>query len=167
MTDLLKALREAALHPTKTLTIEENNSINPINYSTIPLPHIILNSGPDDKIDHVYRVRNRVRFADLEALYPKGTFNEDIRQKMIGEDKTDILEIVCRDYSVKNEEAYLFYAICMTPEEIEAQRKSFARAEMGFGSDADEAAYRAALDANGTEELARLDAEAEERMKRR
>jgi hypothetical protein len=27
---------------------------------------------------------------------------------------TDVLEVVCRDYSLKNQEAYLHYAICMT-----------------------------------------------------
>ena len=52
----------------------------------------------------------------------------------------------------------------MTPEQqasmLIAQRQSWVRAELGFGSDADEAAYRSA-DADGR---VRLDAAAAERM---
>jgi len=39
------------------------------------------------------------------------------------------------------------------------------RGEAGFGSDEDEAEYRAAVEAGDTEEIARLDAEAEERVR--
>lgn len=56
----------------------------------------------------------------------------------------------------------------MTPEErmlmIAEQRKSFVRGQIGMGSDADEAAYAAALEAGDTETLARLDAESQARM---
>ncbi len=56
----------------------------------------------------------------------------------------------------------------MTPAEQarmrQRQRRSFVRAEIGFGSDADEAAYRAALARGDTEEMARLDAESKERI---
>ena len=57
----------------------------------------------------------------------------------------------------------------MTPEEREAehraQARSFVIAEAGFGSDADEAAYRDALSRKDTETLARLDAKSAERMR--
>lgn len=52
----------------------------------------------------------------------------------------------------------------MTEAEIAAQRDSFVRAEMGFGSDADEAAFRAALEAGDTEALSRLEAASQARM---
>lgn len=52
----------------------------------------------------------------------------------------------------------------MTPEEIRAQRRSFVVAEAGFGSDADEAAYRAAYDAGDKTEIERLDFESGLRM---
>lgn len=56
----------------------------------------------------------------------------------------------------------------MAPEEREAmlksQRESFVRAEAGFGSDADEAAYRKALEEGDTETLERLNAEADGRV---
>jgi hypothetical protein len=56
----------------------------------------------------------------------------------------------------------------MTPAERramwDAQRRGYVRAEAGFGSDADESAYRAAHARGDTEALARLDAESEARM---
>lgn len=52
----------------------------------------------------------------------------------------------------------------MTPEERDAQCRSFVRGQLGFGSDADEAAYRDALAKGDTPALARLEAEAQARM---
>lgn len=49
---------------------------------------------------------------------------------------------------------------------IEAQRQSFARAEAGFGSDANEAAYARALRMGDIVALGRLDAEARARIAR-
>lgn len=48
----------------------------------------------------------------------------------------------------------------MTDEEIEAQKLSYARAEAAFGSDAAEAAYRAAVMKGDKTEIKRLDDEA-------
>ncbi len=57
----------------------------------------------------------------------------------------------------------------MTPAErarmMKQQRRSWARAEAGFGSDADEAAYRAALEAGDAATISRLNAEAEARVR--
>lgn len=49
---------------------------------------------------------------------------------------------------------------------VEPQRQSFARAEAGFGSDADEAAYERALRMGDKETIGRLDAEARARVAR-
>jgi glutamyl/glutaminyl-tRNA synthetase len=51
-------------------------------------------------------------------------------------------------------------------EMIRKQAESFVRAEAGFGSDADEAEYAKALHDGDTEKLARLNAEAAERVLR-
>ena len=51
-----------------------------------------------------------------------------------------------------------------TPQEIAAQRRFFVRAEMGFGSDRQEAEYEAAVVAGDQEKIARLDREAQVRM---
>lgn len=53
----------------------------------------------------------------------------------------------------------------MTEEEVRVQRDSFVRAQIGFGSDADEAAYRAALDAGNAREIELHEAASQLRMK--
>lgn len=53
-----------------------------------------------------------------------------------------------------------------TDAELRAQRRSYVAGEAALGSDADEAAYRSALDRGDKAEIARLDAEAEKRRQR-
>ena len=99
---------------TGVLCVEEGDSINPVTFSAIPLPHVVLDTGPDDKIDHVYRERKKVKFDHLQIMYPNGKFNDQVLSFMGSGRETTVLEVVCRDYSKKNQEAYLHYAICMT-----------------------------------------------------
>lgn len=103
---------------TGVLAVEEGDSINPVVFAAVPLPHVVLDTGPDDRIDHVFRERKKVRFADLEILYPKGTFDQSVTSRMKGDDTTTVLEVVCRDYDLRNEEGYYHYAICMETETI-------------------------------------------------
>ena len=109
---------------TGVLVCEEGDAINPIRFSAIPLPHVILDTGPDDRIDHVFRERKQIRFDQLQLLYPNGTFNDEIMSLMNNQsDKTTtVLEIVCRDYKRQNEDAYIHYAICMTTKSVIMRR---------------------------------------------
>ena len=54
----------------------------------------------------------------------------------------------------------------MTESELAAQKASYARGEVGMGSDRDEAAYRAAAARGDRSTMARMDQEAEDRVKR-
>lgn len=116
-----QAIHEAFLDlavGTSVLSVEEGDSISPIRFSAIPLPHVVLDSGPDDSIDHVFRERKSIRFDEVQYLYPKAKLNDKIKAQMGAEKKTNILELVCRDYSRKNEDAHLFYAICLTTKTV-------------------------------------------------
>ena len=99
---------------TGVLCVEEGDSINPINFTAIPLPHVVLDTGPDDKIDHVFRERKKIPFDDLKMLFPNGQFDPKVEQQMGKDRETTVLELVCRDYSKRNEEAYYHYAFCMS-----------------------------------------------------
>ena len=103
---------------TGVLAVEEGDSINPVVFAAVPLPHVVLDTGPDDRIDHIFRERKKVRFADLEILYPKGKFDQKVTSRMKGDDTTTVLEVVCRDYDLRNEEGYYHYAICMETETV-------------------------------------------------
>jgi len=98
---------------TGVLCVEEGDSINPINFTAIPLPHVVLDTGPDDRIDHVFRKRANVQIDQLQMMYPRGVFAPEVMALKNGDNKTDVLEVVCRNYDRPNEEAYFHYAICM------------------------------------------------------
>ena len=108
---------------TGVLAVDEGDSINPVIFTAIPLPHIVLATGPDDRIDHVFRERKNVPFNQLELMYPNGKFDAQVKRRMAGNDKTIVLEVVGRDYTVKNEEAYVSYAICMTTKTVLNEKK--------------------------------------------
>ena len=103
---------------TGILCVEEGDAINPINFSAIPLPHVVLDTGPDDKIDHVYRERKKVKYDQLSELYPNATFDPKVVAQMGKEAETTVLELVCKDYSKKNQDSYYHYAICMNTETV-------------------------------------------------
>jgi len=103
---------------TGILCVEEGDSLNPVNFSAIPLPHVVLDTGPDDRIDHVYRERKKVKFDHIPLMYPKSVLDPKVTSQMGSNRETTVLEVVCRDYSKKNEEVYLHYAICMTTETV-------------------------------------------------
>lgn len=98
---------------TGILCVEEGDSINPIVFSAVPLPHVVLDTGADDKIDHVFRERKNIRNSDLPNLYEEKDFDQKVQQRIQRdpEGKCKVLEVVCRDYSQKNEEAYFHYVI--------------------------------------------------------
>ena len=92
---------------TGILGVEEGNALNPVNFSAIPLTDVVLDTGPDDRIDHVFRERE-MRFSEIMILYPKAEMSEDLKRSIATspDAKTKLLEIVCKDYSKRNEEAF-------------------------------------------------------------
>ena len=103
---------------TGVLCVEEGDSVNPVNFRAIPLPQVVLDTGPNGEIDHIFRERKHIRFDDLSILYPDSEFDPKVTRMMNMDRETSVLEIVCKDYQKKNEEAYYHYAICMTTDTI-------------------------------------------------
>ena len=97
---------------TGILHVTEGDAVQPIVFSAIPLPHVVLDTGPDNKIDHVYRERN-VRYSHIPLLYPNGSYSKQLIDKMKNtpDAKTKILEVVCKDYTKLNQDAHFDYVI--------------------------------------------------------
>jgi hypothetical protein len=103
---------------TGILCVEEGDAIQPVVFTAIPLPHVVLDTGPDDRIDHVFRERKKVKYDHLPLMYPNGNFDQRVQVQMGKNQETTVLEVVCRDYTKKNEEAYYHYAICMNTQTV-------------------------------------------------
>jgi len=113
---------------TGVIHVAEGDAINPISFSAIPLPHTVLDVGPDDKIDHVFRERN-IRYSELPILFPDAVFPQELANAMQGnpDQKTKVLEVVCKNYLKPNEDA--FYSVI-----IEVAHKAVLKAEDLTGS---------------------------------
>jgi len=99
---------------TSVIDVSEGNSVNPVVFTAIPLTQVVLDKGPNGKIDKVFRQRKNVKFSDLKVMYPKGKFDPKVVAKAKGEDETTVLEAVCRDYSRPMEDVHQYVAICLT-----------------------------------------------------
>lgn len=96
---------------TAVLLVEEGDAVNPIRFHSIPLPHVVLDTGPNGKVDHVYRERE-IKSEDMIVAYPNGVFSENMVKNMKnGEKKCKVLEVSCRIYDDPNEEHYAFMVI--------------------------------------------------------
>ena len=65
---------------TAVLCVMEGDAVNPIRFQSIPLPHVVLDTGPDGKVDHVYRERS-IKNADLMVAYPNAILTPQIVRK--------------------------------------------------------------------------------------
>jgi hypothetical protein len=97
---------------TAVLAVTEGDAINPIRFHSIPLPHVVLDVGPDGRIDHVYRERE-LKFEDLPVAYPRGAFSTKTLEKIqkYPDSKCKILEVSCKLYDKPNEERYSYMVI--------------------------------------------------------
>ena len=104
---------------TGVLHVSEGDAIHPVKFSALPLPHVVLDVGPDDSVDHVYRERN-IRYSEIPVVYPKAKLPNEITEAIEKnpEGKTKILEVVCRNYTKPNQDAYYYLAIDCTSKTI-------------------------------------------------
>ncbi len=84
---------------TGVLLVEEGDAVNPIRFKAIPLPHVCMTSGHDDKVDHVFRKRMIVN-KQLPVAYPDSTFSDkmmmDIEKNP--DKECEVIEVVYRNY---------------------------------------------------------------------
>ena len=97
---------------TGVMLVNEGTSTNPIVFNSIPLPHVYLNSGPDNKIDCVYRKR-QIRLGDIKILYPDAEL-ESLEDKITNDAdaKCTVIEGTMRNYKDPNKEVY-DYVVCV------------------------------------------------------
>jgi len=114
---------------TGILLVEEGDATNPINFKAIPLPHAVLTSGHDDKVDHVFR-RRMIRMRDIFVAYPKADMSDKMLMAMEKnpDKECEIIEVVYKNYYAKQEENH-FCAIAK-----EYEHKIFEDTYKGIGS---------------------------------
>ena len=104
---------------TAVLCVMEGDAVNPVRFQSIPLPHVVLDTGPDGKVDHVYRER-MIKNEDILVSYPKAELSPNILQRISNypQASTKILEISCKLYDEINEEKYSYMIIDMADKKM-------------------------------------------------
>ena len=94
---------------TGCLLVEEGDATNPIRFTSVPLPHLSLDTGPNDQIDTVYRDR-KLRASNILIAYPDADIPIEIKRDLTrGEDRfIHLIECIHRNYSKPNVEAYTY-----------------------------------------------------------
>ena len=97
---------------TGVLLVEEGDATNPVKFKAIPLPHVSMTSGHDDKVDHIFRKR-MIKLHELAIAYPSAEFSDKIMMDMEKnpDKECEIIEVVYRNYFNTKEEEYHFCAI--------------------------------------------------------
>ena len=104
---------------TGVLLVEEGDSLNPIKFNAIPLPRVMLNNGPDNKVDTVFRKR-KIPYDRLMVAYPKAEMSENM-MRIIGQKRSEqatIVEGVFKLYDEPNVEKYKYCVVCMNEKEF-------------------------------------------------
>ena len=99
---------------TGVMLVEEGDSIQPVKFTAVPLPRVYLNSGPDGRIDSIYRVR-QCKASDINLLYPKAKVPEDLLKRT---KKLNIIEAVYKDYDESNTEKHQLCVFLENPKII-------------------------------------------------
>ena len=104
---------------TGVLLVEEGDSINPIRFNAIPLPSVVLDTGADGSIDHVFRERT-LKNRSIPVAYERAVISERLAKAIATQPEAErkILELVCRNYEKRNEERYDYYVIDIAAEEV-------------------------------------------------
>jgi len=90
---------------TGCLQITEGDALNPIMFTAIPLSQLYLDTGPDDKIDHIFRERS-LRASNIKVAYPKAKIPPDLQRKLdTGKDEhITLVDCTYRIYGSLDEE---------------------------------------------------------------
>ena len=89
---------------TACLLVTEGDETQPIKFNAVPLPQMLLLSGPDGKIDWIFRLRN-IPIHQLQILYPKAKLDDEIIHMMARDPnkKCEIIEATYKHYGEDEE----------------------------------------------------------------
>ncbi len=89
---------------TGCLLVTEGDETQPIKFNAVPLPQILLLSGPDGKIDWILRARS-MPISQLKIVYPNATYDEDIMGLMERDPnkKCEVIEASYKRYDTEVE----------------------------------------------------------------
>ena len=90
---------------TGCLYADEGDALNPVLFTAVPLTQLVLDTGPDDKIDFIARERS-LRASNIKVAYPKATIPTDMARKLASgtDEQVKLIDCTYRIYGSLDEE---------------------------------------------------------------
>jgi hypothetical protein len=90
---------------TGCLYIDEGDALNPVMFTAIPLTQLVLDTGPDDKIDFIARER-QIPASKIKVAYRKAKLPSDMARKLASgiDEQVILIDAVFRVYGSLEEE---------------------------------------------------------------
>ena len=85
---------------TACMRVDEGDALNPVMFTAVPLPQLYLDTGPDDKLDSIFRERS-IKASNIKVAYPNAKLPMELARELAsGTDRhVTIVENVYRDWS--------------------------------------------------------------------
>lgn len=103
--------------------VANDGDINqPLRFNSVGLHEVYLESGPFDRVDAQFRIRNPLA-SDVQTIWPKARITETVFKAMEGRaapgdmGRVKILEATVRDWSAKDTETYRHHVIDLASQE--------------------------------------------------
>lgn len=77
---------------TGCIFVDEGDALSPVLFTAVPLSQLVLDTGPDDRIDFIARERS-IRASNLKVAYPKSTLPMEMARGL-SEGRDEVLKLV-------------------------------------------------------------------------
>ncbi|MBR0682752.1 hypothetical protein GXW74_19830 [Roseomonas eburnea] len=94
------------------MTVNRGTVLTPLEFQALPLTEVVADLGPFGRVDFLTRERE-VRAGEIEVMWPGATIPAELRRRIEQnpDQKVKVLEGEERDWTVRNEEAWLFRVV--------------------------------------------------------
>ena len=95
------------------LIVEDGIDGKLLKFKCVPQCHSFWDLGPDKQVDGVFRVREKVRIADIKKIWPDATVSETLKGKAAGDPNasTNLVEASYRDWDNKGTPLYRYQIV--------------------------------------------------------
>jgi len=96
-----------------TMIVEDGIDGKLLNFKTVPQSHTFWDTGPFKTVDGVFRIREAVRIADIQTIWPDATISEQLKGKLNGnpDAETNLIEASYRDWDELNTQRYIYQVV--------------------------------------------------------
>ncbi len=96
-----------------TMIVEDGTDGKLLQFKCVPQSHTFWDVGPNKEVDGVFRVREKVRIADIKIIWPDATLSQDLQAKLAGDENamTNLVEASYRNWKDLRTPVYYYQVV--------------------------------------------------------